>query len=403
MSSNNGTTSGIKRSAEEASFHDNDESGRDVHHQLFLDRVILPMNLMTELILPFVQDRLTWNNLCVANKELRDASRTMTPPWPETTIQVSDGNYARTMVFSPCGHYLACGTVPNYGTVRNSFVHILDRQTGQQTSLQGQIDHICCLAFACDGKYLVAGGSNGLIRIWPTSSTGKPTQQGLKNLRHHPTEKVNRLAFASDSNLLASSSNGGIKLWGVEDGVCIHTFDQHQRVIPSSLVFSGVGESIKWSVATYDGSLIRISRKNSHSEFTSDRIVFGATQFRNTAFSHCGSFLTTVDSTNELCLYEVKSDNAPMMVQSVTLPIYSLRNTNFRMTFSPDNKTLAVISDPSGEDDTVVRLLNGKDLTLQGQVKWHLGRGLAASLAVDSSSRYLATASSDGRVRLWTL
>jgi WD40 repeat protein len=73
------------------------------------------------------------------------------------------------------------------------------------------------------------------------------------------------------------------------------------------------------------------------------------------------------------------------------------------MSFSPDNKTLAVISDTSGDDDTVVRLLDLTDLTQQRQLKWQLQGELTVSLAVDPSSRYLATASSHGAVRLWTL
>jgi hypothetical protein len=125
-------TSGIKRSAQEASIHDDALSGRDCH-QPFSDHVTLPMNLIIGSILPFVQDRSTWNNLCVANKELRDAGRSMTPPWPETTVQLSARNFAQAMVFSPCGHYLACGTVPTLGRssfVRPSLVQLLDRRTG---------------------------------------------------------------------------------------------------------------------------------------------------------------------------------------------------------------------------------------------------------------------------------
>jgi hypothetical protein len=39
---------------------------------------------------------------------------------------------------------------------------------------------------------------------------------------------------------------------------------------------------------------------------------------------------------------------------------------------SPDNKMLAIMSDTytSSEDDTVIRLLDRKDLTLQRQFKW---------------------------------
>jgi WD40 repeat protein len=65
--------------------------------------------------------------------------------------------------------------------------------------------------------YLAAGGSNGLIQLWPTNITRKPTRQGLKTLRHDPTKEVLCLAFASDSSLLASGNEGEMKL-------CVHAY-----------------------------------------------------------------------------------------------------------------------------------------------------------------------------------
>jgi WD40 repeat protein len=163
MNSNEPT--GVKPSAEEASLHDN-KSGRD-RYQPFPDRVTLPMNLIMGSILPFAQDRSTWNNLCLANKELRDGGRTMTPPWPEviTCPPLDQRNFGRATVFSPCGHYLACVTMP--GSEIPSKLHILDRRNGQHTSLNGGYHHqnVQCLSFSGDGKYLAAGGNNGLIQI----------------------------------------------------------------------------------------------------------------------------------------------------------------------------------------------------------------------------------------------
>jgi WD40 repeat protein len=320
----------------------------------------------------------------------------MTPPWPETTVQ--QVCFAMDMVFSPCGHYLASATATS-ARETPPLVEILDRRNGQQIFLRGHLGVISCLAFSGDGKYLASGGSDGLIRIWPTKSTRKPTQQAHdKTLPGHTTQPVHCLAFASDSNILASGSYGEIKLWNVEDGTCTHSLNQqHARTI--SLVFSGVGESIQCLAATSNGSLIRISRDSSYSEFTSDRIVDGATPFWFSAFSHCGSFLTTVDLTNKLCLHEVNTDGI-LMVQSVKLPSYCRIRTSSGIAFSADNKMLAVISDHGSEDDTIVRLLDVKALTLRRKLKWQLKGSFPISLAIDPSNRYLAISCSDGRVRL---
>jgi WD40 repeat protein len=395
---NSNKPNGVKPSSEEASLHDQ-KSGRDFH-QPFPDLVTLPMNLIIGLILPFVQDRSTWNNLYLANKELVDAGRTMTPPWPEIiTCPPLVQNFGMATVFSPCGHYLASAAMG--GSERPSFVNILDRRNGQQTSLKGGHDqNVLCLSFSDDGKYLAGGGNNGLIRIWPANKARKPTEQGLKTLPSRTHWTVLCLAFASDSNLLASGSRDGIKLWNVEDGLFMHSF-YHQQVRTSSLVFSGVGESIQCLAATGDGSLIRINWNSSLSEFTSDLVVDGRNRSLNTSFSQCCSFLATLDRTNKLCLYEIKT-NGMSMTQSVTLPDSWRRRTNAGMAFSPDNKILAVLGDTSREGDTAVRLLDMEDLTLQRQFKWQLSRQLTVSLALDPSSRYLATASSQGTIRLWT-
>jgi WD40 repeat protein len=209
-------------------------------------------------------------------------------------------------------------------------------------------------------------------------------------------------AFALDSNLLASGSRHEIKLWNVEDGVCIHSFHHHHgRTI--SLVFTGVGESIRCWAATTEGSLIRISSNISLSEFVSDLIVVGAARFLRTAFSLCGSFLARVDLENKLCLHEIETEGISM-AQSVTLTGYPALRTNVGMAFSPDNKMLAsILVDTTDEDDTAVLLIDVKDLTLQRQLGWKWRGSFPVSLAFDPSSRYLATLFYDGSVRLWSV
>jgi WD40 repeat protein len=215
----------------------------------------------------------------------------MAPPWPETRLPPVDQNLGKATAFSPCGHYLACTTISLIGIPAT--VRILDRRDGQQVPLTGGFGNnrtLLCLSFSGDGKYLAAGGNDGLIRIWSTNSSRKPTSQGLKTLPDHPTEFVHCLAFASDSNRLASGSRNEIKLWNVEDGVCIHSLN-HQNGNTDSLVFSGVGESIQRLAATTDGSLIHISWNSTLSHSTSDLTGDGAmARIWNTCFSRCGSF-----------------------------------------------------------------------------------------------------------------
>jgi WD40 repeat protein len=118
--------------------------------------------------------------------------------------------------FSPCGHYFALATVRAPGNpyfLNRGCVQLLDRRNGLQTSLQGHAHTNFCPSFSDDGKYLVSVGTDRSIQIWPTNSTRKPIEQGLKSLpSNHSTWKVQCLAFASGSNLLASGSRDERKL-----------------------------------------------------------------------------------------------------------------------------------------------------------------------------------------------
>jgi WD40 repeat protein len=76
--------------------------------------------------------------------------------------------------------------------------------------------------------------------------------------------------------------------------------------------------------------------------------------------------------------------------------------TSSGIAFSADDKMLAVATDHGSEDDTAVRRLDVKDLTLRRQLKQQLRGSFPICLAIDPSNRHLAISCSDGRVRLWT-
>ena len=45
----------------------------------------IPINVISNMVLPFIRDRRTWNAVCSTNKELYAAGMRMTPPWPDNT------------------------------------------------------------------------------------------------------------------------------------------------------------------------------------------------------------------------------------------------------------------------------------------------------------------------------
>jgi hypothetical protein len=101
----------------------------------------IPISVISHLVLPFVQDRRTWNAVCSGNKELHGAGMRRTPPWPETKLMLL-GHCVGALKFSPCGSFLASGSFrPPY------LVHIFDRRGRQKLADGPYFGHLFSVIF----------------------------------------------------------------------------------------------------------------------------------------------------------------------------------------------------------------------------------------------------------------
>jgi hypothetical protein len=100
----------------------------------------IPADLIAGLILPFVADQITWNDVHCASKELCLAGKNMTPPWPNKAFN-DLGHEVREVAFSPSGSQLALGvnTVRHNGACQTA-VRIWDRW-GKETLLVAHTGH----------------------------------------------------------------------------------------------------------------------------------------------------------------------------------------------------------------------------------------------------------------------
>ena len=141
-----------------------------------------------------------------------------------TIDRLTKGTYC--VAFSPDGERIASG---GSDVVHGRFegetpamaaaVQVWNAVTGQlHFSVLCSADYVTSIAFSPDGTRLVAGCSNGLMRMWE-SKTGKQ----IVALRGH-TEAVSGIAFSSDGRRLISGSvrrgseRGDIKVWDVATG-----------------------------------------------------------------------------------------------------------------------------------------------------------------------------------------
>jgi WD40 repeat protein len=339
-------------------------------------------------VLPFVQDRLTWNAVCSANKELHGAGMRMTPPWPETKLKL--GQRVRVLKFSPCGSFLASGSAPNRSPW---LVHICDRR-GSLTRLIGHTSSIHHLSFSKDEKYLATAAYDQSIRIWPTNSAKLP-QQTDKKLPGHRGSIISCLEFSpDDSNILASAVYDAIKLWNVEQEVCTYNFN-HRCGHTRSLCFLPARENHHTCIfVTSTGSLIRTCWDNL-SGITSDIVDMpGLGKVQTSTFSHCGSLLAAASpSGRTITLYNMRTMAA---VQRISTRLHMAASNNL-LAFSPNGKTLVIAS-----DQHAFRICQVHDLNIRKRLVMH-GHTLAWAVAFDPSSLFLASAGEYRDVRLWTL
>jgi WD40 repeat protein len=385
---------------------------------------MLPINLIAALILPYVQDRSTWNSFCCASKESRDAGKRMRPPWPTTTLNVGGGTSTsstaavRAVAFSPCKSFLACSSE------EHDLVHVWDRH-GEQTRLEGHTGGVTCLEYSLDGNYLASGSLDKSIRLWHTPMTSKSESAAAHSSSSSDESRNNHrdasrgilqalvsdiillghgsvitsLAFSpTDSNLLASGCVAGeIKLWDVSKQVCIHASHPRQLSIIENIFFSP-GDNMQCYVVTRRGPMIRIVRNKRTMEFVAtilDETSLG--KFPNAAFSPCGTCFAAIsdvggESKRELALFDLRT---MAKTQSVVLSDHT-DVAGFAM--SPDGKKLATVNRSGG-----TRLFECHDLTIQTYVdtiEEHMGIFWRWPVAFDSTSRLFAVGCFDGRVEL---
>ena len=338
-----------------------------------------------------------------------------TATWRE--VQTIPAKYARSLVFSPDGKTLASGHLraitlwdvnsgkeirtlefspeardpeflPDGRTVAyisgTEAILLRDAVSGRMVkTLTGNVK-VSLLDVSPDGQTIATGSGDGTVALWDIASG--TTRYVLK--AH--TNIVTSVAFSPDGGRLASASwDGYVRIWDASTGEEILAIppaeDDRDLTIypaPASAIFSPNGNLIAaglmdnrvrmWSAST--GTIFRTMIQGDP--------YYGEGAY--VAFSPDGTTLASGSSKESIKLWD------PIAAKELkTLAVSELTS----MVFSSDGKILAYGS--------------GKKLSLLEVARWNISRvleshnGSVSGIAFSPDGRMMASASSDGTIRIW--
>ena len=189
----------------------------------------------------------------------------------------------RSTAFSPDGKRLVTGAA-------DSLIRLWDVETAELLkTFEGN-----AAAFSPDGGTIAAGGHDRSVLLWDIE-----TEALTATLEGH-TDDVRSLAFSPDGKLLASGGNDNAALlWDVESGGRLAAFEGVSEPSPKTNVWDDCKDSIE-----------------------------------SVAFSPDGKTLATGSSGDAIRLWDVERRELLRELEGMTLTIYDVA-------FSPDGKTLA--------------------------------------------------------------
>ncbi len=222
------------------------------------------------------------------------------------------------------------------------------------------------LAFSPDGKTLVSGGSDQIMRIWDVA-TG---QERHRFWGHSST--ITALAFRPDGRLVSGGADAVVRLWDIDAGRELRSFKGHTDRI-CSLSFSPDGVTLASSSFDFTVRLWDTSRPSQNLSLATQPLLNFSMAPGCVAFSPNGRLVVTGNHDTTARVWDITTGQ---LIRTFTEHKQAVTSVEF----SPDGKLIL-----SAGDDRTVRIWDAET----GQVRLQIPQ--------QKDLIYRAKLSSDGR------
>lgn len=183
-------------------------------------------------ILPYIADRRVWNSIASSNRDTYKQSKVILPPWP-MNYRLTSG-YLQYVAWSPCGTSIAYSSnrhcIIEICDQRRGPLRINRNNKSKEDELFAD------LYFSPDGRILVAGGDDCFVRLWDSiTAIYKQLQEWIipdavveefgdnnngAGWSAHNGATITYLEFSQDGRLLVSGGGDSVvKLWDSITGI----------------------------------------------------------------------------------------------------------------------------------------------------------------------------------------
>ncbi|MDJ0774258.1 MAG: caspase family protein [Mastigocoleus sp. MO_167.B18] len=273
-------------------------------------------------------------------------------------------------------------------------VRIWQRQNNLFKNLEGHQKPVYSLAFNIRGIILASASQDKTIKLWQTQNGNL-----LQTLKVDNNADIGIISFSPNGKILVSGdSKGNVKFWRLSDGKIIRSLPGHEHKV-SSVSFSSDGSVL--ASASYDG---KVKLWNASKGDLLKTLTKHLDYVLDVDFSPKGNILATASRDNTIKIWKVdipqSSFKNEISTQTIKIiPLKTLKGHSHAVntvSFSPNGKILA-----SASSEGKIKLWNLRKGTLLETLKGHDKSIWTINFSPDG--QIIASASEDRTVKLWNI